>query len=128
MYHWDKPADPAPARRRKLSPDSSAARLPAPRDGSDPTGSDPTGSDPTGSDPAAQVTQGAQAAQAAQGTQTSQAVQTNQTSQPTQATQATQAGPPTQATQAVQFALDRRDNGGDALTAAGRPTARQTRQ
>jgi hypothetical protein len=93
MYHWDKPADPATARRRKLSPDPSAARLPAPRDGSDPTGSDPAGSDP--------------------GAQTSQVTQTSQ---------------PSQATQAVQFALDRRDNGGDALTAAGRPTARQTRQ
>jgi hypothetical protein len=93
MYHWDKPADPATARRRKLSPDPSAARLPAPRDGSDPTGSDPAGSDP--------------------GAQTSQVTQTSQ---------------PSQATQAIQFALDRRDNGGDALTAAGRPTARQTRQ
>jgi hypothetical protein len=32
------------------------------------------------------------------------------------------------ATQAVQVALDRRDNGGDALSEAGQPAARQTRQ
>jgi len=103
MYHWDKPADPAPARRRKPSPNTSAARLPAPRDGSDPTGSHPAGSDPA--EPATDPIESA-----------------------TQATQPAQAIQPAQATQAVQFALDRRDNGGDALTTAGRPTARQTRQ
>ena len=32
------------------------------------------------------------------------------------------------ATRAVQFALDRRDNGGDALSEAGQPPARQPRQ
>jgi hypothetical protein len=67
MYHWDKPADPAPARRRKASPDPSAARLPAPRDGSDPTGSDPAGSDPAESaNQAPQATQATQATQAVQ--------------------------------------------------------------
>jgi hypothetical protein len=106
MYHWDKPADTAPARRRKASqasqvsqagPDPSAARLPAPRDGSNPTGTD-------------------------QATATTEATQAPWTTEATQTPQATQA------TQAVQFALDRRDNGGDAVTVAGQPTARQTRQ
>jgi hypothetical protein len=47
---------------------------------------------------------------------------------------ATNAAPATPATQAaegaraVQVALDRRDNGGDAVGAAGEPTAGRTRQ
>ena len=32
------------------------------------------------------------------------------------------------AIRAVQFALDRRDNGGDALSEAGQPATRQSRQ
>jgi hypothetical protein len=35
---------------------------------------------------------------------------------------------PVQAVQAVQVALDRRDNGGDAVAAASQPTAGPTRQ
>jgi hypothetical protein len=106
MYHWDKPADPTPARRRKAASaaaDPSAARLPAPRDGSDPTGTD----------------QAAEAARITEATGIAEAVGTDQ---------ATEATGITEATQAVQFALDRRDNGGDVVTAAGQPTARQTRQ
>jgi hypothetical protein len=41
---------------------------------------------------------------------------------------APQPSAPAQAVQAVQVALDRRDNGGDAVAAASQPTAGPTRQ
>jgi hypothetical protein len=79
--------------------DRPGARLPAPRDGRDPLAAD--------------------AADASDRPEAGPSVE---------AEPAAETGPPAEAMQAVQVALDRRDNGGDAVGAVSRATSGQTRQ
>jgi hypothetical protein len=104
MYPWNKAADSLQARRAEGSSgpsQPSRVRLPSPRDGSRPAEPEPPAVPPAV--PALRRTVPA-------------------------VPHAVPADPAGSAIQAVQVALDRRDNGGDAVGAAGQPAASRTRQ